>query len=276
MAKSGIDVSKWQGKIDWQKVKNAGIEFALLRAGYGDTLNYPSQIDATFEYNYSQCKRFGIPVGVYWYSYATTVEMAKQEARSCKALLKGKQLEYPVLYDVEEQRIFNTGKADEISQAFCFEMEADNFWVGIYIYRCAVQTFLSERTRTRFTMAIAEYGPKLNYSGPYGIWQNSSTFRVAGINGDVDHDWCYVDYPKLIKEKGKNGYPLPSPKEEFRVEAIQPLDLFFEKDGRPPIDYQYEVGRQCTIEKTMKIGNEIWGKVKGRNSWLNLSQVKKV
>ena len=72
MTRSGIDVSVWQGNIDWQKVKNAGVEFALIRAGYGDTLSYPYQIDTKFEYNYKECKRVGLPVGVYFYSYATT------------------------------------------------------------------------------------------------------------------------------------------------------------------------------------------------------------
>ena len=102
MAVSGIDVSKWQGRIDWQRVKNAGVKFALLRAGYGDTLSYPSQLDETFEYNYSECKRVGLPVGAYWYSYATTPEMALREAKSCIAALRGKQYEYPIYFDVEE------------------------------------------------------------------------------------------------------------------------------------------------------------------------------
>ena len=88
MAVSGIDVSKWQGRIDWQRVKNAGVQFALLRAGYGDSLSYPYQIDETFEFNYAECKRVGMPVGAYWYSYATIEEMARQEARSCVAALR--------------------------------------------------------------------------------------------------------------------------------------------------------------------------------------------
>lgn len=208
---SGIDVSKWQGTINWQAVKNAGIMFALLRAGYGDTLNNPYQKDETFEYNYSQCKRVGMPVGIYWYSYATTTAMAVQEAKSCIAALKGKQLEYPVYYDVEELRIFNTGKTNEIIKAFADEMEKAGYWVGIYIYRSAAQYYLSERTKTRYAMAVAEYGPQLNYSYPYGVWQNSSTMRVNGINGNVDHDWCYYDYPTMIKERGKNGFTATKP-----------------------------------------------------------------
>lgn len=271
--RSGIDVSKWQGRIDWAMVKAAGVQFALLRAGYGDTISYPQQIDSTFEYNYKECKRLGIPVGVYWYSYATTEAMAVQEAKACTAALKGKCFEYPIYYDVEELRIFKTGKTNQIIKAFCDEMEKWA-WVGIYIYRNAVQQYLSEYTRTRWALAIAEYSSQLHYSGQVGVWQNSSTWRVSGIAGNVDHDWCYVDYPTLIKQKGKNGYS-PTPK-EVRVAAKVPLDLYFSKDGKPPVDVQYVVNQQCTIDKTMKIGNKTYGHVKGRDSWLDMSLVKQV
>ena len=202
----GIDVSKWQGRIDWQKVKTAGIQFAILRAGYGDTISYPSQKDETFEYNYSECKRLGIPVGVYWYSYATTVEAAKQEARSCIATLKGKCFEYPVYYDVEETRIFNTGKTNEIGQAFFEILEAAGYFTGWYTFRSAADNYLNERSRTRYTMAIAEYNDRLNYNGSYDIWQYSSTGRVNGISTNVDLDYCYTDFPTIIKQRGKNGY----------------------------------------------------------------------
>lgn len=242
IVRSGIDVSKWQGKIDWAKVKAAGVQFALLRAGYGDTLSYPKQLDPTFEFNYKECKRVGIPVGVYWYSYATTPEMARQEARSCIAALKGKQFEYPIYYDVEEARIFATGKTNEIIKAFCDELEAAGYWVGIYIYRCAATQYLSEYTRERWAMAIAEYGSKLNYSGQYGIWQNSSTWKVSGISGNVDHDWCYVDYPKLIKERGKNGYPKPAQK--VTVTKDTPIVQF---EGTAKTGSSYTVREKKTV-----------------------------
>lgn len=202
----GIDVSKWQGTINWTAVKAAGIQFALLRAGYGDTISYPYQKDETFEYNYSQCKKIGLSVGAYWYSYATTPEAARQEAKSCIATLKGKCFEYPIYFDCEEKSIFATGKTNEIGTAFFDEMEKAGYFVGWYIYRAAVQSYLNERSRSRYTMAIAEYGDKLNYSGAYDIWQYSSTGRVSGINTNVDLDYCYTDFPTIIKQRGKNGY----------------------------------------------------------------------
>lgn len=222
---SGIDVSQWQGVIDWGKVKAAGTQFALIRAGYGDTLSYPRQIDAQFERNYAECKRLGIPVGVYFYCYAMNAAEAKREAECCLALLKGKQFEFPIYYDVEEYDLFKSGKTAEVCRAFIKVLEDAGYWVGIYTYRSAMGYFPAD-IKDKKAMAIAEYGSKLNYNGQYGIWQNSSTWYVNGINGRVDHDYCYVDYPKLIKERGKNGYPKPTPKLMYTVTKDTPVVQF--------------------------------------------------
>ena len=206
---SGIDVSVYQGKPDWKTLKSEGVQFAIIRGGYGDAISYPGQIDGSYEYNYKGCKDAGIPVGMYWYSYATTEDMARQEAKACMKACKGKQFELPILYDVEEMRIFNTGRTNEIIKAWADEMEANGFFVGVYIYRAALQSYLSERTRTRYVMAVAEYGPQLNYDGAIGFWQNGSTFRYKGIGGgavNTDHDFMYEDYPSIIKSRGKNGF----------------------------------------------------------------------
>ena len=270
--KSGIDVSQWQGTIDWVKVKPQ-IDFALLRAGYGDTLSYPNQIDTQFSRNYSECKRLGIPVGVYFYSYATTVDMAKREAQSTIALLKGKQFEYPIYYDVEEMSIFKTGKTNEIIQAYCSEMEKAGYWVGIYIYRSAAQSYLNSTTRKRYAMAIAEYGPKLNYSDQYGIWQNSSTMKYNGINGNVDHDYCYIDYPTQIKAKGKNGYK-PS-KVENKYETKQDATIMAGTADKPPVTV-VGPGKQYVIDKTVKIGSKTFCRIKGTTNWVDLGYLKKI
>lgn len=221
---SGIDVSQWQGVIDWAKAK-ASINFALIRAGYGDTLSYPRQIDTQYERNYAECKRLGIPVGVYFYCYAMNEAEAKREAECCLALLKGKQFEFPIYYDVEEYDLFKSGKTAEVCRAFVKVLEDAGYWVGIYTYRSVMGYFPAD-IKDKKAMAIAEYGSKLNYSGQYGIWQNSSTSYVNGINGRVDHDYCYVDYPKLIKERGKNGYPKPAPKLMYTATKDTPVVQF--------------------------------------------------
>lgn len=201
----GIDVSKWQGDIDWNKVKKSGIEFAIIRAGYGKEI---SQKDPYFDRNYAGAKAAGINVGVYWYSYAESVEDAKREARACLEVIKGKQFEMPIYFDLEEKKQFAKGKqfCSDLVKAFCNELEAAGYFTGLYMSRYFLQNYITEDVAKRYTMWVAEYGPKLNYGGQYGIWQNSSTGSVAGINGDVDTDICYVDYPSIIKDRGLNGF----------------------------------------------------------------------
>ena len=223
VAYSYIDVSAWQLKIDWAQVKAAGIQGVIIRAGIGDVLSYPGQVDQYFEYNYSECKRVGLPVGAYFYCYAKTAEEAQREAQGCLKLIQGKQFELPILYDVEESRTFATGKTNEIIKAFADVLEAAGWWVGVYTYKCAADAYLTDRTKTRYTMAIAQYADKCSYKGQYAIWQNSSTTRVDGISGNVDHDWCYQDFPTEIKAKGKNGFPAPAPKLIYKVIKDTPI-----------------------------------------------------
>ena len=106
-AYKGIDVSKWQGEINWSKVKNAGIQFAMLRSSFGWGSSYK---DKFFEYNYKHAKEVGVAVGAYHYAYATTPEEAIKEADWCYSVIKGKKFEYPIAYDMEENRIATLGK----------------------------------------------------------------------------------------------------------------------------------------------------------------------
>jgi GH25 family lysozyme M1 (1,4-beta-N-acetylmuramidase) len=120
--KKGIDVSFAQGKVDWTKVK---ADFAIIRAGYGREV---SQEDSQFKNNYAGCKSNDIPCGVYWFSYAESAEDAKREAKACMEVIKGKQFEYPVFFDLEEGFQFDRGKSfcDSLVKAFCGELEAVN------------------------------------------------------------------------------------------------------------------------------------------------------
>ena len=101
MTKYGIDVSRWQGVIQWDMVKGE-IDFAILQAGYG---RLATQKDAQFERNYAECKRLGIPIGAYWFGYATSENEAKLEALACIEVLKDKKLDYPLYYDVEDKKM---------------------------------------------------------------------------------------------------------------------------------------------------------------------------
>lgn len=205
--KNGIDVSVHNGNIDWQKVKASGqADFCIIRAGYGKAI---SQKDKQFENNYAGCKEHGIPCGAYWYSYAITPAEAEAEARVFLQAIAGKQFEFPVYFDIEEKSTLNTGSKNvsAIVKAFCNTMEKAGYWCGVYASRSHVQTYFDSEIKNRYSLWIAEWGSKLNYSGgEVGMWQKSEKGRVIGISGNVDLDECYVDYPTVIRAAGKNGY----------------------------------------------------------------------
>jgi GH25 family lysozyme M1 (1,4-beta-N-acetylmuramidase) len=198
---------------------------------------------------------------------------AKREAECCLALLKGKQFEFPIYYDVEEYDLFKSGKTAEVCRAFIKVLEDAGYWVGIYTYRSAMGYFPAD-IKDKKAMAIAEYGSKLNYSGQYGIWQNSSTWYVKGINGRVDHDYCYVDYPKLIKERGKNGFPAAT--SDIKVETASDTDVLWGTTDAPPVAAVAGKGTVYTIDKTTKIGGYTFGRIKGTSNWINIKTCKRI
>lgn len=209
----GIDISAYQTGVNYNMLKTSGIDFAILRAGYGKVA---SQKDKMFETHYKGCKDAGLNVGAYWYSYAYDENAAVAEARACIEILKGKQFEYPIYYDVEENNQYKLGKAkvSAIIKAFCTEMEKAGYWVGVYTNSSWYNNVISEDIKTRYAIWIAHWNvSKPTIAGPYGLWQ----YKVApqaGINGDCDLDYGYVDYPTEIKKAGKNGYnvePTPTP-----------------------------------------------------------------
>lgn len=205
----GIDVSQWQSNIDFNKVKAAGVDFVIIRAGYGRNIK-----DPYFEKNYKNAKAAGLNVGVYWYSYANNAVDAKTEAAVCLQAIKGKTFEYPIYFDLEERSQFNKGAAfcSSLVTAFCDTIEKAGYFAGLYISRSPLTQYITANVQKRYALWVAEYGAKLNYNGSVGMWQNSSTWRVAGVNGNVDHDYSYIDYPSIIKSAGLNGFKKSSDK----------------------------------------------------------------
>lgn len=205
MRRKVIDVSEWQDNIDFVKVKADGVTGVIIRAGYG---KYDYQRDKMFDANYAKAKTVGLDCGVYWYSYADSTASAIEEAKVCMSIIKGKKFEFPIYFDLEEPSQFSRGRAfcDSIVKAFCGELEKHGYFAGLYISRSPLQTYISSDVANRYALWVAEYASKLNYSGSVGMWQYSSTGKVNGISGSVDLDECYVDYPKIIKEGGFNGY----------------------------------------------------------------------
>lgn len=204
--KKGIDISRWQGYPLFGNVKN-DVDYVIIQAGYG---KYSSQKDSSWDYNISNCKKNNIPVGVYWYSYARSVADAHAEAKACLEVIKGWKFEYPIYYDLEENLgAMGMTLVSNIATAFCSDLEAAGYFAGIYISRSPAQSYLTDNVKKKYALWLAEYAPQLNYSGPVGMWQYSSTGRISGISGNVDMNYCYEDYPTLIKNAGLNGYTKP-------------------------------------------------------------------
>jgi GH25 family lysozyme M1 (1,4-beta-N-acetylmuramidase) len=205
MSYKGIDVSKWQGVINWGEVKAAGVQFAMLRGGYGKNSD---QKDVNFETNYKNAKKAGVPVGVYHYSYAQSVEDAKKEAQFCISYLKGKTLEYPIAFDIEDktQAILTNERRTEIVKAFCEAMKKAGYYVVIYSSKDWLVNKLNMSKLRAYDVWLAQWAAQPTYKGNFGIWQYSDKGRVNGINGYVDLDRAYKNYPSIIKAAGLNGF----------------------------------------------------------------------
>lgn len=201
----GIDVSKWQGNIDWNRVKASGVDFAILRAGYGSV---SSQKDPTFEDNYQNAKAAGIPVGAYHYSYAKDIAGAKREAQTFLEWIKGKQFEYPVVFDIEESATYNLGRntVSEIIKTFCSIVEAAGYYVSVYTNKNWLDHVVSDEVKSKYDTWLAQWTSTPSYVGPYGMWQYTSSGTVDGISGRVDMDIAYKNYPEIIKRKQLNGW----------------------------------------------------------------------
>lgn len=159
----------------------------------------------------------GIPVGAYWYSYAMDEDEARLEADVFLKVIKGKQFEMPVYFDLEEKKQFDLGKekVSAIMRAFLEKVEKAGYFVGLYGSASSLTTHTADDIKSRYTIWLAHWVDKTNYSGAYGIWQYSEKGKVDGINGNVDLDICYKDFTTIIKGKGLNGWgkaePTPTP-----------------------------------------------------------------
>ena len=211
----GIDVSDWQGDIDWAKAKAAGVKFSLLKCGYG--MDLTDQDDDCFVRNASECERLGIPYGVYLYSYANTMEKAKSEAAHVLRMLKGRKPQYPVYLDLEDEITLSASKDQILAQvkAWCEIIEGAGYKAGIYANLYWWDTYLTDPWYDSKERWVAQYYTKCEYAKDYGIWQYTSRGSVAGVNGNVDCDWCYKDY--LSTEPEVQDMPPEAPSETVYV-----------------------------------------------------------
>lgn len=213
----GIDVSEHQGTINWGSVKSQ-IDYAILRIGYGD--NTSSQDDAQFIRNVNECVRLGIPFGVYIYSYATSIEQAKSEAEHTLRMIRGYKLDYPVYYDLEDNN--TTGQCSnsfiaDMAEAFANIIESNGYWCGMYASTYWWNNKLTDSRFDRWVKWVAQYASSCTYGGSYDMWQYASDGRINGISGNVDVNYCYVDYPSKINGNNNEINNSENKEEEKKV-----------------------------------------------------------
>lgn len=196
--KRGIDVSEWQGTIDWKRVVADDVSFAIIRCGAGQ--NYD---DKTWGFNRAECERLGIPYGTYLYSYAQSEDDARKEAEHVLQLVNGAQLDYPIYYDLEDITIGTLDKVQiaGIAKAFCDVIESAGYEVQIYANSYWWENYLTDSYFDRFDEGkwVAQYNDNCTYKGNFKMWQSSSQGRINGIQGNVDMDFIMerTFYPQL-------------------------------------------------------------------------------
>ena len=213
----GIDVSKHQSTIDWDKVKPQ-IDFAILRCGYGNDLK--NQDDAQFERNVTECERLNIPYGVYLYSYATTDAMIDSEIAHTLRVI-GSHKPFCVYFDMEDNTTVNLGKAKLTSFAkrFCEGVKAKGFNVGVYANENWCKNYLdvAELHNLGYSIWCAKYSAnKPNIATEYDIWQYSSKGSVDGIKGNVDMNYMYNDIRIIVENT-----PIKKTTSELAQEVLQ-------------------------------------------------------
>lgn len=201
----GIDLSKHNIVADWKKVSKE-VDFVILRAGGHFGKFYK---DSKFELYYNACKMYGIPVGAYYdcgkefYCH----DMGIRCAEHFKGLLSGKQLEYPVYMDIEVTPSKYRHLITDAAVSFCETMQDAKYFVGIYASDISGFMERLEIDRVKYYSAwVARYGKNPEYVKAYGMWQYSNTGHIEGINGNVDLDLSFFDYPEVIKGVHLNGY----------------------------------------------------------------------
>ena len=221
MAYKILDISKYQPNVDYAATAK-DVDGVILRIGLTYWGAQAMGKDECFEQHYAGFKAVGCPIGVYYYSCADTVAMAEKEAAYCLELMKGKQFELPVYFDVENnQRQGGLSKAQltQIVDAFCSRVQAAGYYVGFY----ASTSWLKNKMDTaylgkKYTLWKADYRAAYDKTIPCDMHQYTSEGEIAGINGNVDLNHCYKNFVSIIKANGLNGFA-PQEMEDTAIEG---------------------------------------------------------
>lgn len=202
MPRTILDVSKWQGSIDWDKVKASGkIDGVMLRV-LGSKGGKP-YLDPYFARNYAECARLGLPVGGYYYTCAVTQRQTEEELAALKTALRGKTFQLPLAIDVEDPRLRSLApaKLSALVAEAAAQLEAWGLYAMVYTYTNFADTALDMAALAAYDLWIADYRGK-RPARRHGMWQYTSSGKIPGIATGVDLSVAYKDYAGIIQRKG--------------------------------------------------------------------------
>lgn len=203
--KRGIDISWVQGEVDWETLSQSGIDFVMIRCGRGDVDGTGPKEDNRFFSNIENANKYGIDAGVYFYSYAETVEQAEEEAEFMLEILKGYTITYPVVLDMEED--ISRRDLTELAEAFLEITAEGGYYPMLYSYLNMLNSRFSDEIKEKYAVWVArlKHNPETDYD--YYMWQYSHDGAIQGIKGDVDFDVAYRDFPEILRDFGLNHLP---------------------------------------------------------------------
>ena len=253
----GIDVSRYQGSINWPQVAAGGQQFAIVRLGSSN--NGGLYVDPYFLQNVNGAHAAGLRVGAYYYSYARSPNAVIQELTVFLNALAGLQLEYPVFVDVEDSSLASLGR-DELTRLVQFAMDIlyqRGWYAGWYSYTNFIAASLNPSALSSYPLWLADYRTQPGFSGEYAMWQYSATGSVSGINGACDLNESYVDFLPLIQAGNFNGYGTSGPEMEpvLGVQLVvfgAQTEYFYTANFNDVVGYlpigRYEVTQQSTVK----------------------------
>ena len=206
MPRTILDVSKWQGRINWDKIKTSGlVSGVMIRAMGNSKEGKPSKpyIDPYFARNYAECARLGLPVGGYYYTCAVTQRQTEEELAALKTALRGKTFQLPLAIDVEDPRLRSLApaKLSALVAEAAAQLEAWGLYAMVYTYTNFADIALDMAALAAYDLWIADYRGT-RPTRKHGMWQYTSSGRVPGISGPVDLSHAYKDYAAIIQRKG--------------------------------------------------------------------------
>lgn len=231
MTRKGVDLSEMNGDVDFQALKKAGVEFVILRCGYGS--DYLNQDDKRFSENVRKAETAGIPWGAYLYSYARTTAMAQSEAQHTLRVLNGQKPLYGVWYDVEDSSQAGSDLVS-ICETYCQMLEQSGLYCGIYSMLSWLQGKLNSSRLDRFDKWVAQWNSTCSYQKPYGLWQYTDRLLIAGKA--FDGNYAYKDYPGIIGGMHSAKKEDQSMTEQ-QIQSLvkQSIEDYFTQLGKKPI-----------------------------------------